>query len=131
MNYFKHFLVFLSVLSGCFSISACASFFSVLVGIVSSAVGIKISIITAGTKKYNSIVKKKDDKIVLLAKIKLNTIEVLISKALIYLYINHDKFVSANNTFREGKNQKFQECCRMYYIKPIYQLYKKHYELKF
>ena len=134
MNYFKHFLVFLSALSGCFSISAFASFVSVLVGIASSAVGIKISTVTAGTKKYNSIIKKKKkkhDKIVLLAKIKLNTIEVLISKALIYLYINHDKLISVNNVFREGRNQKFQKCCRMYYRKPMRQLYKKHCELKF
>ena len=134
MNYFKPFLVFLSVLSGCFSVSAFASFVSVLVDIASSAVGIKISTITAGTKKYNSIIKKKKKKhnnIMLLAKIKLDAIEVLISKALIYLYINHDKFVSVNNVFREKRNQKFQKCCRTYYIKPMCQLYKKHRELKF
>ena len=32
---------------------------------------------------------------------KLNTIEVLISKALIDSYISHDKFVSVNNVLRE------------------------------
>ena len=36
----------------------------------------------------------------LLAKTKLNAIEVLISKALIDSYINHDKFVSVNNVLR-------------------------------
>ena len=35
------------------------------------------------------------------AKTKLSTIEVLISKALIDLYINHDEFVSGNNMLRE------------------------------
>ena len=56
---------------------------------------IKIFAITAGIKKYKSIIKKKKnhDKIVLLEKDKLNTIEVLISKALIDSYISHDKFV--------------------------------------
>ena len=44
---------------------------------------------------------KKHDKIVLLAKTKLNTIKVLISKVLINLYFNHDKFVSVNKVPRE------------------------------
>ena len=62
---------------------------------MSSAVVIKIFAITAGIKKYKSIIKKKKnhDKIVLLEKDKLNTIEVLISKALIDSYISHGKFV--------------------------------------
>ena len=66
---------------------------------MSSAVGIKICAITAGIKKYKSIIKKKKkkhDKIALLGKNKLNTIEVLISKALINSYISHE-FVSVNN----------------------------------
>ena len=41
------------------------------------------------------------DRIVLLAKTKLNTIKVLISKALINSFINHDEFVSVNNMLRE------------------------------
>ena len=44
--------------------------------------------------------KKKHDKIMFLGKDKLNT-ENLISKALIDLYISHDKLVSANNVLRE------------------------------
>ena len=70
---------------------------------MSSAVVIKIFAITAGIKKYKSIIKKKKnrDKIVLLEKDKLNTIEVLISKALIDSYISHDKFVLVNDVLRE------------------------------
>lgn len=41
--------------------------------------------------------KKKHDKIVKLMKTKLNDMDVLISKALIYLYINHDEFFSVDN----------------------------------
>ena len=37
---------------------------------------------------------------------KLNTIEVLISKALIDSYISHDDFVSANNVLREYYEMK-------------------------
>ena len=45
--------------------------------------------------------KKKHNKIVLLGKDKLNTIEVLISRSLIDSYICHDEFVSVNNVLRE------------------------------
>ena len=45
--------------------------------------------------------KKKHDKIVLLAKPKLNSVEVVISKALIDSNINLDKFVLINDVLRE------------------------------
>ena len=60
-------------------------------------------------KKYKSIIKKnkkKHDKIVLLEKSKLNTTEILISKALIDSYSNNDKFVSVNNVFKEYNEMK-------------------------
>ena len=44
---------------------------------------------------------------VLLGKDKLNTIEVLISKALIDSYISHDDFVSANNVLRENYSVEY------------------------
>ena len=50
-----------------------------------------------------SIIKKKknkNDRIVLLAKSKLNSIEVLISKALIDSNISHDEFVLINNVLK-------------------------------
>ena len=93
-----------SKVTGCVSISAFASLVCVSGGITSSALGIKICAITAGIKKYNSIIKKKKkkhDKIVLLGKDKLNIIEVLISKTLIDSYIGHDEFVSVSNKLRE------------------------------
>ena len=76
---------------------------------MSSAIGLKICAITAGIKKYKSIIKKKKkkhDKIVLLAKSKLNSIEVLISKVLIDSYINHDEFVLINNVLKEYDEMK-------------------------
>ena len=50
--------------------------------------------------------KKKNGRIVLLGKVKLNTSEVLISKALIDSYISHDEFFSVNNVLREYNEMK-------------------------
>ena len=55
-------------------------------------------------KKYKSIIKKKKkkhDKIVFPAKTKLNSIEVLISKALLDSNISYDEFVLINNMLKE------------------------------
>ena len=79
------------------------------IGIKSSAIGLKLCAITAGIKKYKSIIKKKKkkhDKIVLLPKSKLNSIEVLISKALIDSIIRHDGFVLINNVLKEYNKMK-------------------------
>ena len=58
LNYFEHFPVFISAASGCVLISVLASLIGVPVGTGSSAVGLKIFEITAGIKKYKSIIKK-------------------------------------------------------------------------
>ena len=68
-----------STVTGSVSVSAFAALVGISVGITSSAVGIKICAITAGIKRYKSIIKKKKkkhDKIVLLAKTNLNSIVV-------------------------------------------------------
>ena len=62
-----------------------------------------------GIKKYKSIIekkRKKHDKIVLLEKDELNTIEVLISKSLIDSYISHDEFISVKIVLREYNEMK-------------------------
>ena len=79
------------------------------IGITSTAIRLKICTITAGIKNYNSIInkkKKKYDKIVLLAKSKLNSIEILIFKALIDLYVSHDGFVLIYNVLIEHDDMK-------------------------
>ena len=79
------------------------------VGITSSDVGLKICAIAAIIKKYKSIIKKKKkkhDQIVLLAKSKLNSIEVVISNALTDSVITHDEFVLINNALKEYKKMK-------------------------
>ena len=93
--------------------------------------------IAAGIKKYKSIIKKKKkkhDKILLLAKSKLNSIEVLISKVLIDSVISHlfiylfvfnlfivDKFISVTTRIAYPKQQtsgavdKIAECWYRWY----------------
>ena len=71
-----------------------ASLLGIPKGIRSSEIGVKIRPIAAGIKRYRSIIKKKKnkhDEIVLLAKFKLNIIEVFM--ALIDSNISNDKFV--------------------------------------
>ena len=50
--------------------------------------------------------KKKYDKIVLLAKSKLSSIKILISKTLIDSNISHDEFVLINNVLKEYNDMK-------------------------
>ena len=102
------------MITGCVSIFA----FTISVGIpIGITIRLKICVITAGIKKYQSINKKnkqKHDKIISSAKSKLNSIKVLISKVLIDSNIIHDEFVLINNVLKEFydmkeelKNQKF------------------------
>ena len=100
LNYIEHLLVLASAVTGCVSISA--SLVSIPIGNASSPVGSKICAITTEIKKYSSTImkKKKHNKIVLLAKNKSNTIEVLTSRALINSYIRHGEFVLANIVLR-------------------------------
>ena len=104
LNYVENLLILASTVTGCVSVSAFASSVCVPVGITIFTVGINICAIVAGIKNHKSIIrkkKKKHDKIVLLGKDKLNTIEVLISKALIDSYNSCDEFVPVNNVLRE------------------------------
>ena len=71
LNHVEHLLILASKLTGCVSISAFASLVAIPVGISSTAVEIKVSAITGGTKMYKSIIKKKKkkrDKTVLLGR---------------------------------------------------------------
>ena len=103
LNYIEHLLVLDSAINGCVSISAFHSLVDIPIEVESFAIKFKIYPITSEIKKYNSMIKKKgkNNKIALLANGKLNTKEVLISRALINTNISHDEFVSVNNLLRE------------------------------
>ena len=69
----------------------------------------KTYVITAGIKSYKLITKKnkkKHDKIVLPAKTKLNTIEAVISRALINSYISHYEFFLVENLMNSKVHEK-------------------------
>ena len=113
LNYIEHLLIAISTIAGCVSISAFAYLVGIPIGITSSAIGLKIWVITTVIcviiKKYKSIIKKKrkrHDKKVLLVKSKLHSIEVLVSKALIDANISHDEFVLINNVPMEFYDMK-------------------------
>ena len=119
MNY-----IVISTITGCVSISAFASLVGFPIGITSSAIGLKIYTITGGIRKHKSMnkkKKKKHNKRVLLTKSKLNSIEVLICKALIDSNISQDEFLLINDVlkgFYEWKNQ-----LQILVISKIYQCY--------
>ena len=76
---------------------------------MSSLVGLKTFAITTRIAIYKSIIKKntkEHNNIVLLARTKLNTIEVLIFIAWIDLYINHDEFILVNDVLKKYKQMK-------------------------
>ena len=101
LNYIENLLILVFTVTGCVSISAFSSLVGIPIVFKSSAVGLKICVITAGIKKNKSIIpKKKHDKIVLLAKSKLNSKEVLVSKILTDLNASYDGFVLINNVLK-------------------------------
>ena len=71
LNFIEHIFILASTITRYLSISAFTSIVGIPLEITSSAIGSKICAITAGIKKYKSIIKKKKkkhNKIVLLAK---------------------------------------------------------------
>ena len=75
----------------------------------SFAIGFKICVLTEAIKKYKLIIKeekKKINKKVLLAKSKLNRIEVLVFQNLIDSNINYDEYVLINNVLKEYEEMK-------------------------
>ena len=62
LNCTEHSVIVVSTTTRCVSIFAFASLVGILIGITSSAIGLKIWLITAGIKKYKSINKKRKKK---------------------------------------------------------------------
>ena len=107
--YIDRSLIVISTISGCVSISAFASLFGISIGITSSVIELKVCAITAGIKKCKSMIKKrkkKHDKMVLLGKSKLSSIEVIVSLTLIDSNIIHDELILINNVLKEFYDTK-------------------------
>ena len=96
-DYIDKVLIALSATSGGVSIILFTSAVGASVGIASAIFTLIFSLTTGIVKKLLSITrnkKKKHDKIIMLAKSKLNSIETLVSQALVDMEISHEEFVT-------------------------------------
>ena len=96
-DYIDKVLIDLSATSGGVSIISFTSIIGAPVGIASASFTLIFSLTTGIVKKLLNITrnkKKKHDKILMLAKSKLNSIDTLISQALIDMDISHEEFIT-------------------------------------
>ena len=99
-DYIDKILIVLSATSSGVSIISFTSIIGAPVGIASASLTLFFSLTTGITKKLLNITrkkKKKHYKILMLAKSKLNSIETLISQALIDMDISHEEFITILN----------------------------------
>ena len=106
-------LIDLTTISGGVSIILLMSVAGIPIEITSASLTLSFSLTTVIVKKLLSITrnkKKKPDKILMLAKSKLSSIEILVSQALIDMEMSHEEFVAI---FKEkDKFEKMKENVR-------------------
>ena len=108
-DYFDKSLIVLSATSGSISIASFATVIGTLVGIASASLSPAFSLSTALVKKLLKTMRdknKKHNKIIILARCKLNIIESKISEALMDNQISHQDFVTIINEERNYKELK-------------------------
>ena len=114
-EYFDQSLITLSITAGSISIASFATVIGAPVGIVSASFSLPFWISTGIIKnlklKTTRNKKKKHNKIVMLARSKLNSIESKISKALMDNEISHEDFETIIN--EEKKYRELKESIRM------------------
>ena len=112
-DYIDKVLIVLSATNGGVCIISSVSVVGAPVGVTGASFTLMFSLTTGIIKKLLSITrnkKKKHDKILMLAKSKLNSIETLVSQALIEIEISHKEF---NTIFKEkNKYEKMTEIVR-------------------
>ena len=112
-DYIDKILIVLSATSSGVSIISFTSIVGAPVGIASASLTLIFSLTTGIVKKLLNITrnkKKKHDKILMLAKSKLNSIETLISQALIDMEISHEEFITILK--EKDKYEKMKENLR-------------------
>ena len=112
-DYFDKSLIVLSVTTGSISIASFATVIGAPVGMMSASCSLAFSITTGFVKMFLKTTrnKKKHNKIVMLARNKLNSIESKISEALINNEISHKDFMTIIN--EEKKHQELKESITM------------------
>ena len=113
-EYLDKSLIVLSVATSSISIASFVTVIGTPVGIMSASCSLAFSITTGFVKKFLKTIrnkKKKHNKIVMLARSKLNSIESKISEALINNEISHEDFMTIIN--EEKKYRELKESIRM------------------
>ena len=106
-DYFDKTLIVLCITTGSISIASFATVIGAPIGIVSASFSLAFSISTGIVKmllKTTRNKKKKHNKIVMLARIKLNSIESNIPQALINNEISHEDFMTIINEEKNIEN---------------------------
>ena len=119
-NYIDKILIVLNTTTGGICIISYRTIVGVPVGIASAGFTILFSLATGITKKLWKTTrnkKKKRDKILMLAKSKLNSVESLISRALIYMDINDEEYVTILK--EKNKYEKIKEYVRNIIIEKL------------
>ena len=109
LDYFDKSLNVLSILSGSISIASFATVIGAPAGIIGASCGFTFSITSGFVKKFLKTIrnkKKKHNKIVMLARSKLNSIENKISKALTDNEISHEDFETIINEEKKYRELK-------------------------
>ena len=108
-DYFDKYLIVLSVINGGVSIASFATVIGAPIGITSVSLSLAFSLCTGLVKKLLKATrnkKKKHNKIVMLARSKLNSIESKISEALINNQISHAGLITVINEERNYRELK-------------------------
>ena len=93
-DYIDKSLIVLSGTNGGVSIISFTSIAGAPVGIISAGFTLMFSLTSGMIKKLLNITRKKHDKILMFAKSRLNSIDTLMSQALIYMDISHEEFIT-------------------------------------
>ena len=114
LEYFHKSLIVLSIATGGISIASFATVIGAPVEMMSASFSLVFSITIGFVKRVLKTIKnkkKKHNKIFMLARSKLNSIESKISEALINNEISHEDFMTILN--KENKYQELKESIRM------------------
>ena len=112
--YFDKFSVVLSATTGSISIASFATVIGTPVGIASASLSLTFSMCTGLVKRLSKATrnkKNKHNKVVLMARSKLNSIERKISEALMNNQLSHEDFMTTIN--EERNYRKLKERIRM------------------
>ena len=113
-DYFDKTLIVLSATSGSISVTSFATVFGIPGGIARASLSLVFSLSTGLAKELLKATrnnKKKHNKIVMLARSKLNSIESKISEALMNNQVSHEDFMTIMN--EERNYSKLKESIRM------------------